>query len=98
MGKSNEKAVAISLEFKGMTEETYKQLLKEAVPTGTLTPGDLFHIAGPIEGGFKVVNVWESQAKLDAFFQNVMGPALQRTGTPQPEVQIWPVYRMMKAN
>lgn len=97
MEKSNENAVAISLEFNGMTEKTYNQLLKEAVPSGALTPGDLFHVAGPIEGGYKIVNVWESQAKLDEFFQNVMCPALHRTGIAEPKVQIWPVYRMMKA-
>ena len=91
----NTNAVAIALEFEGMTEETYNKLLKEAVPSGGLTKGDLFHVAGPVQGGFKVVNVWESQALLDNFFQTVMGPALHRTGIAQPKVEIWPVHRMI---
>ena len=29
-------------------------------------PKPLVHIAGPIEGGFRVINVWASQADVDA--------------------------------
>ncbi len=38
----------------------------------------LFHVGGPTEGGWRVEEVWESQAALDKFFQEKLGAALQR--------------------
>ena len=42
--------------------------------------GMLFHVARPVDGGFEVFEVWESKAKADKCNEQVVGPAVARTG------------------
>ncbi len=65
------------------------------VPDNRPVPGLLYHVAGPFEGGFRVVEVWESQDVLDRFFQEKLGQALQDAKiTVEP--QSFPVHNIMK--
>ena len=41
-------------------------------------PGRLVFAAGPVTGGWQVVQVWESRELLDAFNRDVFFPALAR--------------------
>jgi quinol monooxygenase YgiN len=65
----------------GMTEDQYRtvrDVLGEA-----LQPGNLVHVAGPTEGGWQVVEVWESPDAMGAFFQSpAAGQAFQAAGVP----------------
>ena len=73
----------------GMTEAQYRTvrgLLGEA-----LQPGNLVHVAGPVEDGWQVVEVWESPEAMGAFFQSpAAGDAFQAAGIPpvQPVVSV----------
>ncbi len=48
-----------------------------------------------MEGGWRVVDVWESQEAINAFFQEKLGPALQEAGIPAAPPQFWPVHNML---
>ena len=61
--------------------------------------GGIFHLAGPSpNGGWRVVEVWESEEEADRFFQERFMPALQALGLsgPPPPRQFWPVHNAMK--
>ena len=68
--------VGLVIDMQGMTPEIY-DALNEAMGFPSEVPdGLLSHIAGPIEGGFRVVDVWESIEDYDRFVQNKLGPAI----------------------
>lgn len=58
--------------FEGGTQEQYDAIIATAHPAdGSLPPGQLHHFAGPTEGGFLVVALWESKEQNDAFQQQL---------------------------
>jgi len=89
-------AVAFLQELPGMTQEQYDQIAETLQRRFKTAEGRIFHVAGPMEGGWRVVDVWESQEAVDTFFQEQLGPALQEVGlaaaTPP---QFWPVHHML---
>lgn len=62
-------------------------------PTGHV-PGRLVHVAGPVEGGWRVLDVWQTQETFDTFLQEKLGAALHRHQVPEPKVTAFPVYNL----
>lgn len=73
-------AIGAVFEGAGVTQAQYNQVRDEVAPGNKAPAGMLYHAGGPGEGGFVVIEVWESQEALDQFFQNKLGSALQRAG------------------
>ena len=74
--------------FEGGTQEQYDRVVDVAHPAGGLPPGQTYHAAGPTEGGWLVVAVWDSKESFDAFVSGTLLPTLQTTegglaGPPQ---------------
>jgi hypothetical protein len=84
-------ALAILAEIPDITREQYETVVQKVNETGS-PAGALFHAGGPIEGGYRVVEVWESPEAAETFY----GSDLLReasAGLPQPKVLMtWPVY------
>lgn len=60
--------------------------------------GGIFHAAGASpNGGWRVIEVWESENDAKRFIEERLVPALQAAGAagPLPTPQIWPVYNYM---
>jgi len=88
-------AVALLFEGTGVTQAQYEQVLNQVAPGNQMAPGMLYHVAGPTDGGFRVVEVWESQEAVDRFFGETLGRALQEAGiNVQP--QVWQVHNTMQ--
>ncbi len=79
-------AICLIFDAPGVTQAQYDQVRTEV--TGDRPPeGSLYHIAGPTENGWYVVEAWESQETLDRFLREKLQAALQRAGiTAQPRV------------
>jgi hypothetical protein len=61
--------------------------------------GGIFHLAGPSpNGGWRVVEVWESEEEANRFFQQRFMPALRAVGLAGalPRREFWPVHNAMK--
>lgn len=86
-------AIAFLLEFPGVTQEQYDQATDAIERSGIKGEGRIFHVAGPMEGGWRIVDVWESQEAFDTFFQKT-APISQESGmaTPQLKVEVWSVH------
>jgi hypothetical protein len=84
-------ALAILLEIPGVTREQYEGVAK-AVNAAGPPRGSLFHAGGPIEGGWRIVEMWESREAADAFYaSDVLRKAT--AGLPQAKVLLtWPVH------
>ena len=84
-------ALAILAEIPDLTREQYEMVAKKINETGS-PAGALFHAGGPIEGGYRVVEVWESPEAAESFYSS---ERLQQAsaGLPQPKVLMtWPVH------
>jgi hypothetical protein len=60
--------------------------------------GGIFHAAGPSpSGGWRVIEVWDSEEDAQKFFKERLGPALAEVGLDAPPPpQFWPVHNYMK--
>ena len=61
--------------------------------------GGIFHVAGPSPtGGFRVIELWESEEDARAFLRERFAPALEAIGVsgPPPRIEFWPVHNTMR--
>ena len=89
-------SVNIMVEAPGVTAAQYDAMIKDVWPNGQIPKGCLVHIAGPMEGGWRVVDVWDSQETFDAFAHGPLAAAFQKHGVQgQPKIVSWPTHNMM---
>ncbi len=81
-------AIGLLFDGPGVTQDQYYQVFNEVTDNGTRTvPGMLSHHAGPTEGGFCVIETWESPEALQHAFEHQLGQALAAAGIQtQPKV------------
>src|SRR3954453_12929472 len=79
-------AVGIVFDGVGVSRAQYEQVLNQVAPDQSPAPGMLSRVAGTTADGIVVVETWESQDALNAFFTEKLGAALQAAGiTIQPK-------------
>ncbi len=90
-------AIGFVLNVPGMTAAQYRavrDVLGEA-----LQPGNLVHMAGPTEDGWRVVEVWESPEAMGAFFQSPeAAAAFQAAGVTPVQPDIFPIDTLVAAS
>ena len=71
----------------GGTEDQYRASLAVAHPPGGLPEGQLYHAAGPTDGGVLIAAVWDSKESADRFMSETLLPAMPVEGgfAGQPE-------------
>jgi len=90
-------AIAVLIEFTGITQEQYDSVVADLNVDGKPGPEAIFHVAGPTEGGWRMVEVWESQEAFEAFTNDKIIPLAQKHGvTQRPKTDIWPVHNMLR--
>jgi hypothetical protein len=69
-------AVLVIAEVSGQTQQGYDGML--GMLTGALkqAPGLILHTAHPTEGGWRVIEIWESQNDANQFFAKNVHPHL----------------------
>ena len=85
-------AIAMLVDNPDGSQETYERVLGKL---GVERPfGGLVHIAGPSpNGGWRVIEVFESEEDVRRFVKERMVPAFQAAGaTPPPPPELWPVH------
>jgi hypothetical protein len=87
--------IAYLLEWPGVTQEQYDAVVEDLELGGKAAPGGVFHVAGPTEGGWRVVDVWESPEIFDAFLNTRLGPVLAKNNLNPPQVSAWPVHNTL---
>lgn len=95
MQVGSEKAVAVLVEWEGVTAEQYDEMINRMSVTDVSLPGGLFHVAGPTENGWRVFDVWESPEVAERFSRETLMPILEEAGFPVPKMWTWPVYNSL---
>jgi hypothetical protein len=89
-------AIGLIMEGAGVTQAQYEQVLNEVGGRDAIPEGAQYHVAGPTETGFIVVEVWDSQEAAQKFFDEKLGQALQRANiSVQP--RFFQVHNIMQA-
>ncbi len=73
-------AVGLRIKFDGGTQEQYQAVNSKIGVDENPPEGMIFHSAGPIEGGWGVIDFWESREAFDRFIQSRLQPALGELG------------------
>jgi hypothetical protein len=71
----------------GVSAEDYAELIADLRGAEKHASGLVAHVAGPVTGGFRIVNVWESKDAAERFHRDVIRPAVARVhGHHGPDV------------
>jgi quinol monooxygenase YgiN len=69
-------AVIMTSEIAGQTLQGYDGLFKAVSPALRAAEGFLVHASHPIDGGWRVVEIWESREHAARFFASTIAPQL----------------------
>lgn len=91
-------AIALLIEFPGGTQDQYDKIMHNlGLDKGSedLPRGLIFHVAGPSDNGWQVIDVWESRADFDRFFAERLGAAVRLSGVVPTTPKEFPVYNLL---
>jgi hypothetical protein len=89
-------------QLKGGTKEQYEASIAAVHPAdGSLPAGQIFHAAGPSNGGWTIVAVHDSQASWETFRDSILMPRMQQGieggFTSPPEETVFEVVNEVRA-
>ena len=85
--------VGIRIRFAGLSQDEFDEINREVDPHGNPPDGLLFHASGPIEGGWGVIDFWESSEHHQRFVAERVMPAMAAAGaTGAPDVREFEVH------
>jgi hypothetical protein len=93
-------AVVVVNEMQGGEQSFYEQVTSRVMPNNQLPDGCRDHIAGPMDGGWRVITVWDSDEQFERFRTETLIPAMQeagRGGSVAPSVTTNPIFRHITA-
>ncbi len=80
---------------KGFTKRMYEMLRQEVGWETEHVDGWIVHIVRFDESGeIHMVNIWESQEKLEQGFASRLMHVMRKIGIPEPRVEVYPAYNV----
>jgi len=88
-------AVATMVDNPNGSQEIYERV--RALLGVDRPAGGILHVAGPSpNGGWRVIELWESEDDARGFVKERLLPAFEAVGVPAPpQPEIWPVHSRM---
>jgi hypothetical protein len=82
----------------GATEDQYMATIAVVHPPEALPEGQIYHAAGPTDGGFLIAAVWESKDASDRFVTETLLPSMPVEGgfSGQPEERTAEIANLME--
>lgn len=86
-------AILVIGEVPGGSAET-DQAIQQAAGVSPSSPpaGALLRLSGPIDGGWRVISVWESEEAWNTFRRDKLEPAFRQMGREGPQVTVSPLH------
>jgi hypothetical protein len=91
-------AIGVIIEIPGGTRQHYDQVMHKLSLGGQLPPQALAHVAGPIPGGWRVIDVWEDKEDFLLFVQGKLMKAMHEAGVPPVQPVFFQVYNTLLPN
>jgi hypothetical protein len=86
-------AVMIVDQMQGFTRETYDQMAQQLINPLRQSKGFIAHAAGPLDDGWQVTEIWETQEDHDSWFEQNVKPNLPPDATP-PKTTVFQIHRV----
>lgn len=94
--------IVVVLEMPGMTQAQYEQSADKVAgrrgpvksPADWPVAGLISHTSAPMDGGWLVVDVWESEEAFREFGKTLL-PILQELGLPDVQPRTYPVFNVV---
>ena len=92
-------AVAVEMTFADASLEQYDQVIEKMGfrPGGQGAVGGLFHWVTAVQGGIRVVDVWNSLEEFQRFAEQKIGPITRSVGVGEPEIRTSEVHNYLTA-
>lgn len=79
---------AVCQDMRGATEDDYAKVRAELGGADEQAEGLLSHVAGPVEGGYRIIDTWTSREAAQAFWSAHLEPAVARAhGDRQDDIR-----------
>lgn len=93
-------AILMRMDGPGVTLQQYEQVNESMGIRGDSDAPDglVQHIAAQDENGIVIIDVWESEEKLNRFFEERAGAALAAAGVQPGQPEILPVHAMLRGS
>jgi hypothetical protein len=69
---------AVCQDMRGATEDDYAKVQAELGGADEQADGLLSHVAGPVDGGYRIIDTWTSRTAAQAFWDEHLNPAVAR--------------------
>jgi hypothetical protein len=92
-------AVVVVNEIEGGSQDFYDQVNPKVMPGGRLPEGCQVHIAGPVDNGWRVITVWDSDERFQQFRDETLIPAMREAGGDDriaPAIKTSSVHNLIK--
>jgi hypothetical protein len=93
-------AIVVVNEMEGADQGLYDSVNPKVMPGGQLPDGCQVHIAGPMENGWRVITVWDSEEQFQQFRNEKLLPALREAGGEDriaPKIGTSEVHKLITA-
>jgi hypothetical protein len=75
----------------GGTAEGDQEALKALGISDAPAEGSRIRMAGPTDGGWRIVSLWDSQEAFERFRDERLMPMIQQSGRAAPQIEFWPI-------
>jgi heme-degrading monooxygenase HmoA len=93
-------AIVVANTITGGTQEMYETVTGKVMPGKQLPEGCQVHIAGPVNEGWRVITVWDSEDAFNQFREGKLVPALREVAGDEavaPNVETNPAHTVVTA-
>jgi hypothetical protein len=88
-------AYLTTIDVFGITPTEYRAILDQMDVERRPEPGIYLHLTAPIEGGYRVIEVWDHREGFEAFMQARLAPAAEAIGlNREMKLTIEPLYNI----
>lgn len=87
-------SVLVVIEIPGGSTDLDDALVEAWNLTGRPPSGNRLRMAGPMDRGWRVVSLWDSQQQFETFLEDRLHLTLGDLGDDQPTVTVWEIEKV----